>query len=235
MQILIIRHGDPDYEHDSLTEKGFLEAELLADRLCKLDIADFFVSPLGRAQATAAPTLARLGRQAETLPWLTEFRGRILVPGEGELILWNQPPQYWTHCPELYDVHRWTENERIRAGRSAEIFEETRRGLDALLLRHGYRRDGYLFRTGRNTDARIALFCHQALGLTILALMLGVSPVVMQHGFFMPTSSVTTLVTEERVKGEVFFKCMQVGDTSHLYAAGEPVSSAGLFPEVYTA
>ena len=43
----------------------------------------------------------------------------------------------------------------------------------------------------------------------------------------------TGIVTEERVQGEVFFKCMQVGDTSHLYAGGEPVSSSGLFPEIY--
>ena len=30
MRILLIRHGDPDYEHDTLTEKGRREAELLA-------------------------------------------------------------------------------------------------------------------------------------------------------------------------------------------------------------
>lgn len=234
MQILIVRHGEPDYEHDSLTEKGFHEAELLADRLCELDIQDFYVSPLGRAQATAAPTLARLGRKAETLSWLTEFRGRIRLSGEGEVIPWNLPPQYWTRCPELYDVNRWNENERFRTGCYTEILKETCQGLDSLLLRYGYRRDGYLFHTEFNTDARIVLFCHQALGLTILALMLGISPVVMQHSFFMPTSSVTTLITEERVRGEIFFKCMQVGDTSHLYTAGEPVSSYGLFPEVYT-
>ena len=35
MRILIIRHGDPDYEHDSLTEKGWREAALLADKLEK--------------------------------------------------------------------------------------------------------------------------------------------------------------------------------------------------------
>ena len=51
--------------------------------------------------------------------------------------------------------------------------------------------------------------------------------------FFMPASSVTTLVTEERVKGEVFFKCMQLGDTSHLFAGSEPVSKAGLYREVF--
>ena len=38
MRLLIIRHGDPDYSIDSLTEKGWREAELLKDRLLKLDI-----------------------------------------------------------------------------------------------------------------------------------------------------------------------------------------------------
>ena len=32
MRILMIRHGDPDYVHDSLTEKGKVEAALLAER-----------------------------------------------------------------------------------------------------------------------------------------------------------------------------------------------------------
>ena len=31
MRILLIRHGDPDYEHDTLTEKGRREAALLAE------------------------------------------------------------------------------------------------------------------------------------------------------------------------------------------------------------
>ena len=52
MQLLIIRHGDPDYSIDSLTKKGWREAELLADRLSKLDIKAFYVSPLGRAKDT---------------------------------------------------------------------------------------------------------------------------------------------------------------------------------------
>ena len=56
MRILIIRHGDPDYEHDSLTPKGWKEAEYLSERISKMDIAAFYVSPLGRAKATAPPT-----------------------------------------------------------------------------------------------------------------------------------------------------------------------------------
>ena len=41
MRILIIRHGDPDYERDTLTEKGHREAQLLANRLGKEKI-DYF-------------------------------------------------------------------------------------------------------------------------------------------------------------------------------------------------
>mgnify|MGYP000433862946 FL=1 len=44
MKLLIVRHGDPDYSIDSLTEKGWREAELLSEKLSKLDIKDFYVS-----------------------------------------------------------------------------------------------------------------------------------------------------------------------------------------------
>ena len=53
---LFIRHGEPDYEKDSLTEKGFREAEYLAEYLADVKIDACYVSPLGRAKDTAAPT-----------------------------------------------------------------------------------------------------------------------------------------------------------------------------------
>ena len=56
MKLLIVRHGDPDYDIDSLTEKGWKEVEYLSQKLSKLDVKAFYVSPLGRAKDTAAPT-----------------------------------------------------------------------------------------------------------------------------------------------------------------------------------
>lgn len=53
MRLIFIRHGDPDYVHDTLTEKGKREAELLAQRVKNWDVSKFYVSPLGRAQLTA--------------------------------------------------------------------------------------------------------------------------------------------------------------------------------------
>ena len=45
MKITIIRHGDPDYEHDSLTEKGFKQAELLKEVLLRRHFDEIYLSP----------------------------------------------------------------------------------------------------------------------------------------------------------------------------------------------
>ena len=84
MRLLFVRHGDPDYEQDTLTERGRIEAQLLSDRLVKTDAAGFFQSPKGRARATAAYTLEKTGREAVTLEWLAEFnRVKIRCLGQG--------------------------------------------------------------------------------------------------------------------------------------------------------
>ena len=50
----------------------------------------------------------------------------------------------------------------------------------------------------------------------------------------MRPSSVTSLVTEERVRGEVWWRCEAMGDTSHLAVADQQPSTAAQFPEVCT-
>ena len=82
MRLIIIRHGDPDYSIDSLTEKGWREAELLSDRISKLDVTAFYCSPLGRAKDTASFTLEKMNAKAKTLSWLQEFRGKVKIDGE---------------------------------------------------------------------------------------------------------------------------------------------------------
>ena len=81
MKLLFIRHGEPDYVHDTLTEKGWREARLLAERIAPLDVKQYYVSPLGRAQDTARPTLERAGRTAVTLEDLVTSDGAPLPAG----------------------------------------------------------------------------------------------------------------------------------------------------------
>lgn len=55
MKLIIIRHGDPDYSIDSLTEKGWKEAELLSNRIKNMNVKEFYVSPLGSGERYSIP------------------------------------------------------------------------------------------------------------------------------------------------------------------------------------
>ena len=104
MKLLFIRHGDPDYTIDSLTEKGWKEAEFLSEKIAALDVRDFYVSPLGRAKDTASCTLKKNGRTATECKWLREFDVKIRRPDlHGEKIIpWDWLPQDWTKIENFY-------------------------------------------------------------------------------------------------------------------------------------
>lgn len=73
MRLLFIRHGDPDYVHDSLTERGIEEARALARLIPQLDVGDCYVSPLGRARKTAQLALEGTGIVPTQYDWMQEF------------------------------------------------------------------------------------------------------------------------------------------------------------------
>lgn len=235
MKLLIIRHAEPNYEIDGLTKKGHLEAELLSRRLVKVpNISAIYQSPLGRAQLTASYTLKKLGRTAETLPWLAEFRGKAFDEMAGkERICWDYHREQWAAEESAYHEETWTSADRFQGSNVSQIWQETCDGVDALLARHGYVKDGFIWRCDDNKNDTIMIFCHFAVGTAMLAHLIGVSPMLLWHGFCAQPSSVTTVVTEERRKGEVQFRCCGFGDVSHLYCADEPYSTAGLFCECY--
>lgn len=236
MRILLIRHAEPDYVIDSLTSKGHVEAELLSRRLIRYPIRDFYVSPLGRARDTAAYTLEKLGRTAEVLPWLREFRGTVPDPetGEKRWICWDLKPRIWSDYPGIMDHRTWADAPVFDGTNVREIWRETTDGINGLLDRYGYRKDGPVWLCDNNEMFTIALFCHFGISMAILAWLTDTSPMLLWHRVLCMPSSVTEVVTEERIKGEVFFRITKLGDLTHLEAAGVNRSTAGLFPECFT-
>ena len=233
MKLLIIRHGDPDYKNDSLTEKGWREAEYLADKLCELEISDFYMSPYGRAQDTASLTLKHLGRTAEILPWLREFDHFIVRPDDPEKmhIPWDWLPQDWTADPKLYQKDHWFENEHLEPYRIGEAYREVTERFDALLADHGYKREGGVYRAEKPNHDTLAFFCHFGSGSFLLSHLLGVSPFIVWHGLCAAPSSFTTLATEERRRGIASFRMLSYGETTHLYVNGEKPSFSARFCE----
>ncbi len=66
MKLIFVRHAEPNYELDTLTEKGWREAKLLAKRMASVKMDAVYVSPLGRAQDTWSETQKLTGMTAQT-------------------------------------------------------------------------------------------------------------------------------------------------------------------------
>lgn len=232
MKIIFCRHAEPDYVHDSLTEKGRLEAELLARRMSKIQMDEIYVSPLGRAKLTAKYTLDKTDREAEVLPWLTEFRGKIITK-KGISSCWDRLPSYWTEIDDYYSAENWLKTKTMSTLNVKKEYKLVCKGIDDFLAEHGYVREGRHYKVTDSNHKTIVFFCHFAVECAILSRIFGISPMPLWHNFVALPSSVTTIVTEEREKGIAQFRCLGFGDVSHLYAADEEPSFAARFCECF--
>lgn len=251
MRLLFIRHGDPDYVHDTLTEKGHREAALLAERAGDLQMGECYVSPLGRAQATAGYSMDKLGRTAKTLGWLQEFPAQVDLNQTPQLlsafpntkmengkyvprIVWDIMPSYWAEHSDCMDPVRWRECEISRNSDTVEIYDYVTGEFDKLLAEHGYVRAGRCYRVLRESTGTLTFFCHFALTCVLLSHLWETSPFLLWHSLALAPTSVTEIVTEERQKGLACFRGLKIGDVSHLVLGGEPVSTAARFCETYS-
>ncbi len=237
MKLMIIRHGDPDYEHDSLTEQGRREALVLAKRLHSVPITAVYCSPLGRAKLTASYTLADRGLTAETCGWLREFDAPFKEGADEALrldCLWDRLPGQWTSDPVYFDPDRWFEGSLYAGYEIREEYERVCRGLDELLAEHGYEREGRVYRAARPNHDTVCLFCHFGVESVLLSHLLNISPMQLWHGSVALPTALTLLNTEERREGTAYWRMSCFGDVSHLTQAGLSPSFSARFCECYT-
>ena len=232
MKILIVRHGDPDYEKDALTEQGRKEAEALSERMKNIRATECFVSPLGRARETAEASLKKMRMEADVLQWLREFAPVVQRP-EKKGVAWDWLPQDWTKMPHAFDYDRWTEYPVLKDAGVKDEVDWIYSEFGSFLEKHGYRKEGKLFRAVRPNNDTIVLFCHFGLECVLLSYLLNLPLFVLWHGTIAAPTSVTTVVTEERREGIAQFRMISFGDTSHLYAAGIEPAFSGRFRECY--
>lgn len=228
MRLLIVRHAEPGPD-GRLTPAGHREAAALAERLAGAGIDVLYSSPLERALQTAEYTARRIGRDPAIEPWTRELPGGAVtitpwgmmsamnVPGEVLRGLESYPPHDDWHAFPHFD------QEDLRSW-----FAEVGAGSDAFLARHGYAREGRRYRRVAPNRDRVAVFCHLGFGLAWIAHLLDLPLPLVWAGFWLPPSSVTTLVFEERSATWAVPRCLALGDTAHLHAAGLPISGTGL-------
>ncbi len=250
MKLLIIRHGDPNYDLDCLTPTGKEEARLLANWLEHRDVTAIFSSPLGRAKETADMTAEKKAMPVTVLPWLREFPAKLRywetealkeacpcpwATGffDKERVTWDILPSYWTADPDHYHPTNWRRTEICAHSDMAEVYDRVTKDFDAFLADHGYVREGNFYRAERPNHDTLALFCHFGLTGVLLSHLMGVSPFLLWHGFMAAPSSVTTVNTEERRQGVAVFRASSFGDTSHLALGGMEAGFPGRYCECF--
>lgn len=239
MRLIFVRHGDPDYNSDSLTEKGKVEASLLRERIAKLgreaEHIEYYVSPLGRAKLTAELALEGSGIVPVEKDWLQEFCPPIKRPDRNgaNSIGWDWLPKDWMTREHFFDKDRWITDPIMQDSTLPQEYARVTGCFEELLNEHGYKREGMYYLAEKPNNDTLVFFCHFGLTCVLAGYLLGISPMVLWHGICAAPTSVTSIVTEERREGIASFRMNMMGDISHLEAAGEPASFSARFCECY--
>lgn len=228
MRLYIIRHADPDYPNNTITPEGHLEAQALAKRMAAHGLDRIYASPMGRALDTMRYTSELLGIPHEVEEWTQELSHLKLESPYGRLSHWDLPGEVIRSQEPLPTHETWKENPYYAGTESPATFERLQAASDEFLKRQGFERTGGKYRILRPNQDRVAVFCHGGFGLTWLAHLLEIPLSLVWSGFWMPPSSVTTILFDERSGEWATPRCIGFGDVSHLYAAGLPVRPRGV-------
>ena len=221
MLLYIVRHGDPIYETDTLTERGFLQAEAVGKRMFDAKIDRIFTSPMGRAKDTAAPACRMLGLDYTVEPWAHEIEDDRLTPyPDGVLKSISVLPTHVFrengNIDLLYDeAFDCTGIKETNMRHARDVIEEGGRDF---LERLGYREENGVYRILRNNEEKVALFCHAAFARAWLSSLLHIPLHIMWSSFQYTHTGVTVLEFKNNPSGFTAPSCLCFSDMSHLYA-----------------
>ena len=223
MILYIIRHGQPDYATDTLTELGWKQAEAVGIRMAKTGIDRIFASPMGRAQQTASPACRLLGLECHTENWAHEI---------GDERLTTYPDGSRKSVSLLQNtIYRENGNINISYDNSCECtgFAESdmktalsfiEANGNEFLERLGYRYENGVYRILRPNEEKVALFCHAAFSRAWLSILLHVPVHMMWASFDYDMTGVSVVEFKNNPDGFTAPQCLRFSDTSHLYADG---------------
>lgn len=209
MEIILIRHGDPDYANDTLTPTGHEEAKQLASFLADRPIDAIFQSPNGRARHTCDYTAKIKGIEPVTLDWLREVGIK-----RGDLYLWNAPGPLFLSDSSLPDYENCLEPDGAMPEGKIQ-FDRVSEGFDEILASYGYVKEGHLYRIETAKDKTLAFFCHHGVTVTLLSYLIHWPlPLTFVHSTINPTG--VTLLKMIKHNGFAHPKMISFNSLAHL-------------------
>ena len=223
MLLYIVRHGDPNYELDCLTERGHMQAEAVGKRIAASGINEIYSSPMGRARQTAAPACRLLNLPCHIEDWAHEVEEERLTPepyGKLTSVSMIQNTYYRENGGIELPYDRAFEAVGFRYSDMKTATERIAAGGRDFLERLGYKEENGVYKILRKNEDKVALFCHTVMARAWLSTLLHIPIHLMWAGFQMTHTGVTVIEFKNNENGITAPYCRCFSDMSHLYAEG---------------
>ncbi len=223
MLLYIIRHGDPNYETDSLTERGRMQAEAVGKRLYDAKIDRIFSSPMGRAIQTAEPACRLLGLEKNIEHWTHEIQDEKLTPfpdGIMKSITQIQNTYYLENGNINLPYEKSFECTGINESKMDVAVQYIEENGKEFLKRLGYQYENGIYRILKPNEEKVALFCHAAFSRAWLSVLLHIPLHIMWSSFQYTHTGVSVIEFQNNENNITAPRCLCYSDVSHLYESG---------------
>ena len=222
-----VRHGDPIYDPDSLTELGHKQAAALAKRFSLYGLDEIYASTSNRAQLTAEPTCVALNKQKTLLDWTNEGHAwwEFTVQKENGAREWafcDQRYKQKFNAPDVLAMgSKWYDHPVFKDEPFKKGLERIGKETDELLLSLGFAhdRENGCYRVVKKGEKRVALFAHAGFGMAFLSSLLDIPYPYIATKMDLCHTAVTVVWFDESQE-IIYPRVMQWANDSHLYKEG---------------
>lgn len=219
MRLILVRHGDPNYELDCLTELGHKQSKITAQRLLNEGIEKVFSSPMGRARQTAQPFLEASGiKEMQILDFMKEIRYGLADD------LYNQDYSPWVGVDRLANEGvnlqdpNWRDFALFKENTATIDIDLVQAGADKWLETLGYKRQGLYYKNTRDDDEQftVALFSHGGSSTAFLSRIFNIPFPQLCATLHIPHTGIT-IIRFDRTPGKVSVPVVELmNDGNHL-------------------
>lgn len=221
MQLVFVRHGQPEWVRDGrsvgdpgLTAAGHHQAKAAAEHLASSAVptTELVVSPLRRAQETAAPIADALGLTPTTDDWLAEIAGPAWFdggPAERVEVMFRESRNRPLH--ELWDG--LPDGESVR-----DFHTRITQGVDGFLARRGAAQvtpDPPQWRFPE-PERRVVIVAHAGTNATAIGHLLGIPPVPWEWERFVTLHASLSELAPIEIGGASAYSLVRLSDVGHL-------------------
>ena len=226
MVFYYIRHGDPIYNPDSLTDLGHKQAKALSKYFLSVGLDEIYSSTSNRAIQTADPTCEALGLEAKLLDFANEgyaWRDFTIANENGKGKKWlfqSDKARLLFSDKSIKELgYKWYEHPELVVYHYENSMERVYNECDDFFYGLGYKHERYSgkYKIVSPNDKKVALFAHEGFGRAFISCLFDIPyPYICNH-FEMYHTGVTVIKFNDN-GGYSIPQLKQYSAIPHLYA-----------------